>query len=811
MKKELFMIDGMTCASCQSHITHAVEKLDGVKNVNVNLLTKKMVVEYDEEIMNDKMIILAVGKVGYKAYQNIQINKRNNSLINLIVSGIVLIILMYFSMGHMFNFYMPNFLEEKILLLAIVQLILALIIVGIYRKYFIVGFKKLFRLSPNMDSLIAIGAFASLIYGIISIFMIANNDGVAHKYYENLYFESVGMILVLVSLGKYFEDMSKKKTTSAITKLVNLAPKTATILENGEEVKITIEEVRKDDILIVKNGEMIPVDGIIESGDASLDQSSLTGESMPVIKEKGDMVYSSSIVTSGYIKMKAIKIGEDSSLSVIIKLVEEASNSKAPISRLVDKVSFVFVPIIILISIISFIVNIIISKNFELSFNFAISVLVIACPCALGLATPVSIMVGTGKGAENGLLIKNAEILEKSHNIKKIVLDKTGTITEGKPKVVDFITFADEIIDIVYSLEKKSEHPLANAIVNYAKEKKANEITINQYESISGRGIKGMVNSNCYYIGNTHLLKELNIKDNEIESKINEYSLEGKTSMVVVKDTEIVGIINVKDNIKKTSVDAIKELMDLGIEIIMLTGDNKKTAETIAKEVGIERVIAEVLPEDKQKVINSLKNSKDLVAMVGDGVNDALALTSADIGIVIGAGSDVAIDSADIILIRDDLLDVKNIIQLSKRTLNTIKINLFWALFYNCIGVVLATGLFYYNLGIKLNPMISALAMSFSSVFVVLTSLSINLFKVKKEKLKEEEKMQTIIINVEGMMCKNCKRHVEEACMKVNGVKEVEASIENKNVTINACEEVSVEKLIEKINEAGYLASEKSL
>ena len=575
------------------------------------------------------------------------------------------------------------------------------------------------------------------------------------------------------------------------------------ILNKGLDVNI-------GDIVIVKKGDLIPVDGKVIEGSASIEEANITGESMPVLKSKKDEVYSSTVCVAGFLKIKALKVGEDTSISNIIKLVEEASNSKAPISKLVDKIAGIFVPVIISISIVTLLVSYLILKDFELSFNFAISVLVIACPCALGLATPVAIMVGTGKGAENGLLIKNAEILEKAHLVKTVVLDKTGTITEGKPRVIDYIII-DKTVDVLavaYTLEIMSEHPLAFAICNFARQKYSDIFDCDDYIQIDGFGIKGIINNDEYYIGNDKIFNEYGITDEKLLQQINMLSKEGKTVLVVTKNKEVVGLFGIKDPIKHTSISAVKALKEKGIKVVMLTGDNIETANSIASEVRIDNVIAGVLPIQKQEVIKQeMAKCDGLVAMVGDGVNDALALTTADLGIAIGGGSDVAVESSDIVLLRNDLLDVLNVINLSKRVLNTIKGNLFWAFFYNCIGIVLASGLLY-GFGIKLNPMIGSLAMSCSSVFVVCNALTINFFKVEKTD-KDESSIQldikSITLNVSGMMCEHCVKHVKDACEKVSGVSCATPSLENNNVVIEYVGKLNLELVIENITKAGYV------
>lgn len=820
-----FNVEGMTCASCQAHVSKAVEQLEGTSKVNVNLLKNTLDVEVDEAKCDASKIEDAVQKAGYKAYipnankKTDKLIEKNHDLAYLIFSLVDLLVIMYFSMGHMmWGWPVPKVfnMHTNPMGFSLVQFILVLPIIFLYRKYFINGFKKLIKLSPNMDTLIAIGATFSIAYGIYCLFMISMGYTEYHMY---LYFEAAGMILTLVSLGKYLEKLSKRKTTTAIEKLMDLSPKEAVVLKDNIETKVKIEEVKLGDIVVVKKGDSVPVDGKIIEGNASIDQSNITGESIPVYKTANDDVYSSTIVTAGYIKVKATKVGEDTSIANIIKLVDEASNSKAPISKLADKISGVFVPVILAIALVTFIINLIVSKDFQIALNFAITVIVIACPCALGLATPVAIMVGTGKSAENGLLIKNAEILEKAHHIKTVVLDKTGTITEGKPRVTDFESFESDsdLLSVIYSLENMSEHPLALSMIEYAKENNANLLEVKEFKTTDGRGIEGIVNNSKYFIGNYKSVEELKLNTKELEDKVNNLSYQGKTPLLIIKDNKVVGLIAVKDEVKESSKQAISELRNKGIKVIMLTGDNRKTAEAIAKEVNVDEVISDVHPEDKQKVINSLKtNDKNLIAMVGDGVNDAPALTSADLGIAIGGGSDIAIESADIVLLRNDLLDVLNVISLSKRVINTIKLSLFWAFFYNFVCVILSTGFLYYLTDKKfmMTPMIASVAMSISSVSVVLTSLTINFFKVKKAKnsnnssvsIKEKNKMQTKVIYVDGMMCNHCKAHVEEACKKVPGVSDAVVSLQDKNVTVTCEEKVTDEALKQSIKEAGYEA-----
>ncbi len=854
MIKTKFNVEGMTCAACQAHVQSAVEKLNGVVGVNVNLLQNTMYVDYDPTLINADDISRAVEKSGYRAYPEKDaakphIQKKSTDLAKLIASIILLLALMYFSMGNMmWGFPAPAFAdhEKNPIGFALLQLILVAPIIIIYGNYFISGFKKLFRGKPNMDSLIAIGASASIIYGIFALFMmsyaqsqIVGGDlkwqSALETYRHSLYFESAGMILTLVSLGKYLEGLSKKKTTAAITKLMDMAPKRAVVVRDGKELEIAAEEVSVGDTLIVKNGERVPVDGIVIEGSASIDQSNITGESMPQQKQIGDEVFSSTVVTAGYFKMRANKVGEDTSIAAIIKLVDEASNSKAPISKLADKISGVFVPVILAIALITLVANWIASSDFELALNFAITVVVIACPCALGLATPVAIMAGTGKGAQNGLLIKNAEILEKAHLIRTVVLDKTGTVTQGKPSVVDF-DGTKNVMDEIYSLESMSEHPLAHAICQYAAERGAVAKEVKEFRSLEGTGIQGKINGILYGIGNLRFANDEELP--VLTERFRKFAKEGKTPIAVYKDGAVVAVLALKDEVKQNSAAAVAELVKRGIKVVMLTGDNKATAEAIAKEVGVSEVIAEVYPSDKQQVINSLKtDEKHLVAMVGDGVNDAPALAAADIGIAIGGGSDVAMETSDIVLLRNDLMDVLNVIGLSKRVLRTIKLGLFWAFFYNFVCVVFATGAFYYlNEKLRINPMIGALAMSISSVSVVLNALTINLFKVKKAPQNTQndggdaqitgtteqafsnvttdqpddkhadtiDVLQTITLKVKGMMCAHCEARVAKACLENEHVLDAVANHETGTVTLKTDGDVDIEKIKTDIKNVGY-------
>ena len=628
------------------------------------------------------------------------------------------------------------------------------------------------------------------------------------RYSMDLYFESAGTILTLITLGKYLETKSKGKTSDAISKLVNLAPKTVTVLREGKEVVIKLEEVQKDEIIIVKPGESIGVDGIIIEGASSIDQASITGESIPVEKNVGDNVISGTINKNGTFKMKASKVGEDTTLSQIIKLVEEASNSKAPISRLADKVSGIFVPVVIMIAIIATIAWIISGQSFEFALSMGIAVLVISCPCALGLATPVAIMVGTGKGAENGILIKSAESLELLHSVDTVVLDKTGTITEGKPRVTDIVSYIDEnkLLKIAGILEKNSEHPLAEAIMEKVKERNIQLEDSKDFLSIPGRGIKANIDGNIYYAGNINLMKDNNIDIENMLPKSDELSAEGKTVLYFADEKNIIGIIAVADTLKSTSYQAIQELKKRNIEVVMITGDNKIVAQTIGKRLNIDKVISEVLPADKEKEVSKLQKQGKKVAFVGDGINDSPALVKADVGLAIGSGTDIAIEAADVVLMKNSLLDVVKAILLSKSVIRNIKMNLFWAFFYNCIGIPVAAGVFYSSFGIKLSPMLGALAMSLSSVCVVTNALRLRNFKTN---FKEETKMDNVkTIYIEGMQCNHCKMAVEKALNNLNGVTDAQVNLENKSAIIKLSQEVNDSEIKKAIEEAGYEVKE---
>ena len=877
--KERFDVTGMTCSACSSHVEKSVSKLTGVENVSVNLLTNSMQVEFDENKLDTAGIIKAVEDAGYGAAvkdghaksgtkTSGQSDSQENSGLSaveqnvknmkkrLIVSLIFWIPLMYVSMGHMIyqwlNIPMPpftmNFLHgnENAITYAFTQFLLLLPILIANQKYFKNGFKTLWHRSPNMDSLIAIGAGAAILYGIFAIYRIGYAMGhgdmaVVHQYAHDLYFESAGTILTLITIGKYLETKSKGKTSEAITKLLNLAPKTVTAVRDGVEQVVDAADVEKGEIFLVKPGESVAVDGIVLEGKSSFDESAITGESIPVPKQEGDTIVSASINKSGLIRAKATKVGEDTTIAQIIRLVEEASSSKAPIAKMADKIAGVFVPAVITIALITGVIWLISGATFEFAMSTAIAVLVISCPCALGLATPVAIMVGTGKGAENGILIKSGDALETAHQIDTVVLDKTGTITQGKPVVTDIICAAGksaaktQLLQIAGSLEKGSEHPLAEAIVNYCVTNNISLEKVTDFNALFGKGIEGTVSGTHYYAGNEKMMEEKGISlSAEQKNQIRELAKQGRTPLLFADENQFLGIVAVADVVKPTSKEAVQKFRDYGIHVIMLTGDNEVTAQAIKEQVGIDEVIAGVLPTQKEEKISALKQAGHKVAMIGDGVNDAPALASADVGIAIGAGTDVAIESADIVLMKNDLLDAVGAVKLSKAVIRNIKENLFWAFFYNSIGIPLAAGVLYPLFQIKLNPMFGAAAMSLSSVCVVSNALRLRWVKLHDAKKTQSEPHQdvaastiadinqhnaldnnikstnndkgestmTTTISIEGMMCAHCQAHVEKALKEVAGVTEVTVSLENKNAVVTG--DASVEALKQAVVDAGY-------
>jgi Cu+-exporting ATPase len=756
MTTRKFDITGMTCSACSNHIEKAVSGLTGVESAPVNLLTNSMTVTYDELMVDAEKVIATVRGEGYdavvhaenrsgerkqKTVETPRTERENadNVLFRLIVSFAFSIPLVYVAMAHMFGMPLPAFLHgtENAMTLALTQFLLVCPVVIVNRMYFVRGFKTLFRRTPTMDSLIAIGSSAAIGYGIFALFAISYGYGhgqleLVKKFSMDLYFESAGMILALITLGKYLESRAKQHTSDAIKKLVHLRPDTATVMRSGVETTIPVEEIVEGDIVLIRPGQSIPVDGVIIEGKSDIDVSALTGESVPVIKQTGDRVWSASVNITGAFTFRADKVGDNTTLARIIKLVEEASASKAPISRLADRISAIFVPTVIVIALVTGLVWFALGAGISFALSAAISVLVISCPCALGLATPTAIMVGTGKGAQNGVLVKSAEALEIAHAVDTVVLDKTGTITTGKPKVTEIVSLSDydhnEILAIGAALEWYSEHPVGHAIVEEAR---ASGIAITPAENFRahpGKGIEATLRDKKYFAGGPGIFAENGIDPSGALRNIGELANKGVTPTLIGGDGKIIGIICIADSIKPGSREAVASFTAMGIDVIMLTGDNERTAEAIRKEAGIGRVVAGLMPEGKTEVIGRLKKEGRTIAMIGDGINDAPALTSADIGIAIGAGTDIAIESADIVLMNSDLRDAVTAIRLGKAVIRNVRQNLFWALIYNTLGIPIAAGAFYALLGWKLNPMIAAAAMSFSSISVVLNALRLNFF-----------------------------------------------------------------------------------
>ncbi len=823
--KEKFNVIGMTCSACSASVEKAVQKIDGVQSVNVNLLANSMVVEYDETALKRENIISAVSAVGYEAratagdldspateqradtvQDEIQEMKRRT-----IVSLIFMIILVYIAMGPTLRLPIPSWLVglENSITMALAQFLLTLPVVYVNRQYYINGFKALWRRNPNMDSLIAIGSGAAVVYGIFALFRIGQGLGhgdltLVARYAHDLYFESATMILGLITLGKYLEARSKGRTSDAIAKLMDLAPKIATVIKDGQEVEIPVDQLALGDIIVIRPGQSIPVDGIIVEGHSAVDESALTGESIPVAKQAGDEVISATINRTGTFKFEAKRIGEDTTLAQIIRLVEEAASSKAPISKLADEISGIFVPVVIAIAILSSVAWLLLGNSFEFALSIGITVLVISCPCALGLATPVAIMVGTGQGALHGILIKSAEALERAHSVQTVVLDKTGTITEGKPQVTDLIPRGglseEQLLLLGASLEKPSEHPLAEAIVSAAAQQNLSLNPVTDFLATPGKGIEAAIDGEMYLAGNLAFMRDHNIQLHHFEADADRLADEGKTPMYFATRGEAVGIIAVADVVKPSSKKAISALKAMGIDVVMLTGDNKRTAEAIRRDLQINTAIAEVLPEDKEQEIRDLQDRGKVVAMVGDGINDAPALARADVGIAIGAGTDVALESADVVLMKNSLTDVVTAIELSKATIRNIKQNLFWAFFYNALGIPLAAGLLYPIAGWKLNPMYAAAAMSLSSIFVVSNALRLRRFRPRQ---LEREAAVKKTVKIEGMTCGHCQKRVEEALNALPGLN-ARVDLAQSRAVIEVTgnwDEAAVQKAI---SEAGY-------
>ncbi len=864
MEKERFDITGMTCSSCSTRVEKAVDGLEGVETAAVNLLTNSMTVEYDPAAVDAQGIVDAVEKAGYGAVpvmaentagkasgQTVQGAPTNVAEMaikemkhRIIVSFAFLIPLMYVSMGSMVGLPLPGFLTGmgNSVSFAFTQFLLTLPVVVVNRKYYSTGFKTLFHRAPNMDSLIAVGSGAALVYGVFALYRMswalgAGEMAVVHQYHMDLYFESAAMILALITLGKYLEARAKGKTSEAISKLIDLSPKTAMVIRDGVEVEVPADSVRVDEICVVRPGASIPVDGVVVEGQSAVDEAAITGESIPVEKSTGDAVIAATINTSGFLKVRATKVGEDTAFSEIIRLVQEASASKAPIAHLADKIAGIFVPVVMVIALVATIVWLVSGATFEFALSIGIAVLVISCPCALGLATPVAIMVGTGKGAENGILIKSGDALETACKVDTVVLDKTGTITTGKPVVTDVQVLQaglsePDFLALAGALEAPSGHPLADAVVDYVAEQRLSLPTVSDFKALLGMGVEGRIAGRMVYGGNLRLLKDsalstdLSTDLSTIVDNVDKLSESGKTPLIFFDDTQVLGIIAVADAIKADSVAAVAEMKAMGLSVVMLTGDNAKTAEAIRAQAGIGRVVAGVLPADKEKEIQRLKAEGHQVAMVGDGINDAPALAAADVGMAIGAGTDVAIESADIVLMHSGLTDVSAAIRLSRSVIRNIKENLFWAFFYNVIGIPIAAGVLYPALGMRLSPMLGALAMSLSSVCVVLNALRLKGLKLKKTSvapapkvqdapevkavlqsennestLKEELKMMTL--KIDGMNCMHCVGSVKAALEAIPGVQAI-VDLDKGTAMVQAPADVSLDRLKKAVAEAGF-------
>lgn len=887
MKHEKFTITGMSCSACSTRVEKAVNKLDGIDKASVNLLTNSMQADYDENVVSQQDIIKAVVDAGYgaspadtgnaaasggapqKSASDLAKEEMKSMKHRLIGSIIFLIPVMYIAMYHMFNEWfglpIPNVIHyvfhgpENAITFAFTQFLLILPIMYLNRKYYINGFRNLFEGAPNMDSLVGLGSMAAAVYGVFAIFRMSWGMGhgdwaLVSQYSMNLYFESAGMIVTLIDIGKYLEARAKGKTSTAIEKLMDLAPKQTTVLRNGIETVIPVEELVVGDEIVIRPGESIPADGIISEGSTSVDESAITGESIPVEKQAGDKVTSATINKTGFIHIKAQRVGSDTTISQIIKLVDEASASKAPIAKMADTISGYFVPAVIAIALITGIVwYFVFGYSAEFAFSTAIAVLVISCPCALGLATPVAIMVGTGKGAENGILIKSGEALETAHAIDTVVMDKTGTITEGRPKVTDIIALTgsdEELVTLAAALEKGSEHPLAEAITTYAADHNLTGKTASDFKALFGRGVQAVIDGKTYYAGNTRLMDEVHIDTAAITANLNTLADDGKTPLLFANEKEIIGIIAVADVEKETSAEAIADFAKMGINVVMLTGDNQRTAEAIRQRLHIPQVIAGVLPQDKEKHIAALQAEGHKVAMIGDGINDAPALAKADLGMAIGAGTDVAIESADAVLMRSDLLDAVSAIRLSKAVIKNIKENLFWAFFYNVICIPLAAGLLYPAFGIRLSPMIGAAAMSLSSFTVCMNALRLRFFQtthssrvsretrintsqpavttaepkaavaattsvsadhtaenkttVSNEPQKGNDETMEKTLKIEGMMCQHCQNHVHEALSAMDGVTAVTVDLEGKKADVTLSKDIPMDDFAKVIADAGY-------
>ena len=849
--KQTFNVSGMTCSACSAHVEKAVCRLDGVAEVNVSLLTNSMQVTYDEDAASSEAIIAAVKSSGYGAslpqaaetaapavrQEDVMAGELAQMKHRMVWSFAFLIPLFYISMGHMMGAPLPGFLTgmDNALAFAFTQLLLTLPIMYLNDKYYKVGFKTLLRGAPNMDSLIAVGSMAAVAYGVFAIYQIGfglgHGDGeLVAKYHMDLYFESAGMILTLITLGKFLETRSKGKTSQAITRLMDLAPKTARVIREGGEMEIPVEEVRVGDRIVVRPGQAIPVDGTVTEGASAVDESALTGESLPVDKGPGDKVAAASINKSGSFVFEATRVGQDTTLAQMIRLVEEASSSKAPIAKLADKVAGVFVPVVMVIAAVTAIVWLAVTRSPEQALTAGVAVLVISCPCALGLATPVAIMVGTGKGAENGILVKSAEALETLHAIDTVVLDKTGTLTQGRPQVTDILpaegVTESGLLGLAACLEAPSEHPLGAAIVEEAGARGLPRQPVERFAAVHGRGVEAVLGGCRCLAGNRAMMEEAGVDLAAWEDRAQALAAQGKTPLYFAKETSLLGLIAVADTPKPTSRDAVAAFRSLGIDVIMLTGDNRRTAAAIGAQLGVTEVLAEVLPQDKERKVSELQSQGRKVAMVGDGINDAPALARADVGLAIGAGTDVAIESADIVLMKSDLLDAAAAVELSRSTIRNIKENLFWAFFYNALGIPLAAGVFFPLLGWQLNPMFAAAAMSLSSVCVVSNALRLRFFKSRFRASRREENpvmtqpeavqdsnddnrttkqggttAMTKTMKIEGMMCAHCSGRVEKALNALPGVTAtVDLEAGTASITGGAADDV----LTKAVTDAGY-------
>ena len=814
-----FAVTGMTCAACSAHVERAAAQVPGVEKAAVNLMLGRLNVTFDESVASPEQIVDAVVHAGYGARpadeSDLAPDKQQDEVVKrmgrrLLWSVVCLVPLFYISMGHMMGLPVPMIFHTQPLVLALAELALVIPIIILNRAYFTVGFSRLFQGSPNMDSLVALGAAAGLIYSLIEMYLLAAGrmEGMA-----DLYFESAGMILTLVTVGKYLEQRSRKKTTGAISALLRLAPDSAVVRRDGEEVTIPAAEIRVGDTVIVRQGGKIPVDGAVTKGSASVDESALTGESLPVEKTEGAAVSSATVVLSGYLELEARRVGSDTTLSQIVRLMEEAASSKAPISRLADRISAVFVPVVIGIALVAALLWYFVGgESVRFCLSIGIAVLVISCPCALGLATPVAIMVGTGKAAQSGILIKSAESLELLGKAQTVVLDKTGTVTEGKPKVTDIVCCGvpeEELLGLAASVEAPSEHPLSVAISQAAQERGLTVSPVADFAAVAGGGVQAVLNGQKICAGNKKFMKSIGASAEPVQMQAEALAAQGKTALYFAREGELLGLIAVADVVKPDSAAAIKALQESGHEVVLLTGDNQVTAEAIARQVGVQRVLAQVLPTDKAACVESLQKEGRCTVMVGDGINDAPALARADVGLAIGAGTDIAIESADVVLMRSSLWDIVTATSLSRAVIRNIRENLFWAFIYNAIGIPVAAGVLYPALGVTLNPMIAAAAMSLSSVCVVTNALRLRLWKgtvcpkAETETMQKEDTGMERTLTIEGMMCAHCSGRVESALNALAGVT-ARVDLEKKTATVTAGAEVSDDALRKAVEDAGY-------